>query len=126
MDVVHGCIFLYSMLFLFPSFLPIGKSNQPFATNLKPFEKSAPLPLHRKQGEFMIREMTCEIENESVLIQIGEDFHKFSREEADVIYAILSDSCRECDEEVILKGIRMNGEEAYRLLEVMEEAIMPF
>lgn len=70
----------------------------------------------------MIKEIVCEIENETVLIQIGEDPHRFSRDEADVIYAILTDSHWECDEEVILKGIRMTGEEAYRLFEVMEEA----
>jgi len=69
----------------------------------------------------MIREIACEIENESVFIQIGEDFHRFSREEADEIYAILIDSCWDCDEEVILKGIRMTGDEAYRLLDVMEK-----
>lgn len=109
------------MLFLLPSVLPIGKSNQPFATNLKPFEKIISFPLHKEKGEFMIREITCEIEKESVFIQIGEDFHKFSREEADEIYAILSDSYWECDEEVILKGVRMTGEEAYRLFEVMED-----
>ena len=70
----------------------------------------------------MIRETTCEIENESVHIQIGEEHHRFSFDEADELYALLVDSSFESDEEVVLRGIRMTGEEAYRLLEVMEEA----
>lgn len=71
----------------------------------------------------MIREIACEIENESVLIQIGEDRHRFSREEADELYLRIDESFYEIDEEIVLKGIRMNGEEAYRLMGVMEEAV---
>ena len=70
----------------------------------------------------MIRETTCEIENESVHIQIGEEHHRFSFDEADEFYALLADSSFESDEEVVLEGIRMTGEEACRLLEVMEGA----
>lgn len=69
----------------------------------------------------MIREITCEIENESVHIQIGEEHHRFSFDEADQLYALLADSFFEGEEEVVLMGIKMNGEEACRLGEVMEE-----
>jgi len=68
------------------------------------------------------REITCEIESETIHIQIGENRHSFSREEADELYSRINESFWESDEEVDLKGIKMNGEEAYRLLEVMEEA----
>lgn len=68
------------------------------------------------------KEITCRIENEIVHIQIGEDRYSFSREEADELYLRIDESFWECDEEVILKGVKMTGEEAYRVLEVMEEA----
>lgn len=71
----------------------------------------------------MIQDIACEIENESVFIQIGEDRHRFSREEADELYSNINESFWESDEDVDLKGIRMTGEEAYRLMEVMEEAV---
>lgn len=70
------------------------------------------------------RGITCEIENEIIHIQIGEDRHSFSREEADELYLRIDDSSFESDEEVLLKGMRMTGDEAYRLFEVMEEVAM--
>lgn len=86
--------------------------------------KRSPYPLHTEaKGETMkTKDITCEIENEIIRIQIGEDRHSFSREEADELYLKIDDSSFESDEEVVLKGIRMSGEEACRLLEVMEEA----
>lgn len=71
----------------------------------------------------MIREIACEIENEIIHIQIGEDSRPLSREEADELYSRINESFWESDEEVVLKGMKITGEEAYRLQEVMEEAV---
>jgi len=62
-----------------------------------------PLPYIGK-GETMLQEITCEIENETVQIQLGDDRHLFTREEADEFYALLADSFFENNDDCFCNG----------------------
>lgn len=69
-----------------------------------------------------IRDITCRLDGDTVQIQIDEECHEFTRDEADDLYAEIAESLFQCEQEVVLKGMKMSGEEVYRLFDVMYEA----
>lgn len=65
------------------------------------------------------REIDCRLDGDTVHIQIGEECREFTRDEADWLYNRIAESFFESDQEVVLAGMRMTGDEAYRLCDLM-------